>query len=210
MASREVVRHAVSIAGRVLEAGVSGVLPARPVGGALVRITAGPSEFTVWLSRKAQAYGNAWKTLAGRPDQARTAGDGHFYFLDLPDGQYTLRASVPGAGTRYAEVEGQASVSRDEHGRPVLPPQVLTLPRTSVQGQVTCNGAPVSMAGVRVRGGEERTFADGAGQYALAGIETGSRTLLAAAQGCVPAERTVTLSTPGAVVTVDFALAAVP
>ncbi len=38
--------------------------------------------------------------LVDRPEEARTAWDGHFHFMDLPAGQYTLRLSAHG----YQEV----------------------------------------------------------------------------------------------------------
>jgi hypothetical protein len=39
--------------------------------------------------------------LAKRLDRTSTATDGYFHFLDLPDGDYTLIASLPGVGIRY-------------------------------------------------------------------------------------------------------------
>lgn len=62
----EAIHRQVSIAGNV-----SAVGSGQPLGGALV-------------------------TLAGRPERTRTAPDGHFHFMDLPVGEYTLQVSAPG------------------------------------------------------------------------------------------------------------------
>ena len=90
----ETVRHQVAIAGRVTD-----------------------GQTAHWLGAALSDHGRARRVhdLAehactpvragvGEPDrayQALTAIDGHFHFLDLPDGQYTLTASLPGYGSRY-------------------------------------------------------------------------------------------------------------
>src|SRR5947209_8433343 len=93
--SVEVVRHRVVIAGRIADA-----LSGQPLAGARVEITGAPAAFTSLLALRAMA-GDRWATLAERPDRTSTARDGHFHFLDLPAGAYTLTVSLPDAGSRY-------------------------------------------------------------------------------------------------------------
>ncbi len=106
-----IVRHQVAIAGRVIDEQTG-----RTIAGAQITITQMPPEFKDRLEVMAKVDGARWKTLAARPDHTRTAADGCFYFLDLPDGQYTVTASVPAVGRRYGTGKAQARVSVDEEG----------------------------------------------------------------------------------------------
>jgi hypothetical protein len=47
-----------------------------------------------------------------RPDCTHTAADGLFFFIDLPDGDYTLAASLAGMRRRYGQGQATATVSR--------------------------------------------------------------------------------------------------
>ena len=202
MTQWETVRHQVAIAGQVSDA--QGNVP---LGGARVRITSGPAVFTNWLAVHALQYGEAWATLPKRPDQVLTAADGHFHFMDLPNGQYTLTVSLPGAGTRYGSAQVQATVSRNAQGKITMAASDIALPPTTIKGRVNGPGnANVAMAKIRVQGSGEQTFSDGQGRYLLTGLETGSRTVLVTAQGFRPLSRPVTLTAAGAVQTLDFAL----
>ncbi|MGA7412016.1 MAG: carboxypeptidase regulatory-like domain-containing protein [Bryobacteraceae bacterium] len=172
-------RHQVAIAGKVTYAGTG-----RSIEGASVQ-AAGPSAV-----------------------RTRTAPDGLFYFLDLPDGRYTVRASIPGAVSRYATGKGDAEVSRDKSGRIRMATVEIGLAGTTVKGKITAPGhkAGLAMAEVRIKGSGERVFSDAQGQYVLAGIEPGNRTVLVYAQGYKPASHPVKLKEPGAIETVNFAL----
>jgi hypothetical protein len=189
----EVARHQVAIAGRVTDRQTG-----RPIGGARVKITAGPQAFTKWLAVYALQYGDRWATMADRPDQTRTAADGHYHFLDLPDGDYTLTASLPEAGSRYGTAETQATVERDAQGNLTLTPADITLPPTTLKGRVTGQGAgPVVMAEMRMQGSGECAFTDAQGRYLLAGLETGTRTVIVSARGYQPESTAVLLSPAG-------------
>ena len=202
MIQSETVRHQVAIAGRVTDAQST-----RALGGALVRITAAPTEFTTWLNVHALQYGTKWATLLERPDQAVTAADGHFHFMDLPDGQYTLTAWLPGSGSRYGAAPVQATVARTAQGKITLAVSDLALPPTTLKGNISGPSAvKVVMAQVRVNGSGERTYTNSQGQYLLAGLEVGNRTVSVTAQGFQPVTQTVTLGTAGGERTLNFSL----
>ena len=142
-----------------------------------------------------------------RPDIVRSRPDGHYHYLDLPDGQYTLGVTLPGAGTRYATAAAQASVVRAPNGRLTLALVDVALTSTTVQGTITNgNAAPVRMATVRIKGSGEQTFSDAQGKYTLSGLEVGSRTLIVSARGYETVTQTVTFDQPGAVQTVNVTL----
>jgi hypothetical protein len=197
-----IVRHAVAIAGRVTEAQTG-----KPVSGARVRITDGPPAFTKWLAARAKEYGRRWAAMDERPDRALSRGDGHFHFLDLPDGTYSLEATLPGSGSRFGTAEAAATVSRDAEGHINLAAAAISLPATTIKGQITGqDDAPVVMAEVRVKGSGERVFTDTQGRYLLGGLEAGERRVDVAAPGFQPASSTATLGEAGALLTLDVVL----
>jgi carboxypeptidase family protein len=198
----ETVRHQAAITGRVTDAQLI-----RPLGGARVRISAGPAAFMNWLAIHALQYEDTWATLTERPDQKKTAADGHFHFMDLPNGQYTLVASLPDTGNRYGTAQVQASVSRDANGHIAMAISDIALSPTTIKGKVTGpSAANIMMAKVQIQGSGEQTFSDSQGRYLLTGLETGARTVLVSAQGFQSSSRAVTLGSAGLVQTVDFTL----
>lgn len=88
----EIIRHRVAIGGRIADEGK------RPVGGVRVTLRAGP------VRRHEQERGTAGaaKDLLNIPAQcpvrACSRTDGLYFFLDLPEGQYTVRALDPRSG----------------------------------------------------------------------------------------------------------------
>lgn len=183
MITLEQVRHQVAIVGRVTDAQTGG-----SIAGALVTITNAPS-----------------------PQKTLTAADGHFHFLDLPDGQYTLTTTLPGAGSCYGTAQVTVVVARDAQGNIKMASADMALPSTTVKGQITGqSNAPVVMAQVRVKGSGEQTFSDAHGRYLLNALETGSRTVLVTAQGYQSASQTVQITQPGSVQTLNFALVPSP
>jgi len=200
----QIARHRVTIAGRVLDASTE-----KPVADALVSITAMPEVFEKKLANASLAYGSRWNALQQRPDKARTRKDGLFYFLDLPDGNYSLSASLPGYGKRYGQAQQPAVVSRDNEGNIRAAFVALSLQPTAVSGKVTGpnHKSGVVLAEVRVKGSGERAFTDEEGLYMVAGIEPGKRMLLVSAQGYQPQSKAVTLSDAGTSQKLNFSLA---
>lgn len=175
-------RHQVAIAGRLTDA-VTG----RALAGGRVELTSVPAAFAEWLAARALGAGSGWESLPVRPDRAPVEADGHFHFLDLPDGQYTVTASLPQSGTRYGTAEVGRTIARDATGTIARQTADLALPPTTVRGRVTGPGAvAVQLACVRVRGGEETTYTDELGDFVLTALEAGSRELLVAAAGFQP------------------------
>jgi hypothetical protein len=187
----------------VLDAGTG-----KPVQGAVVVITGMPDAFKKKLEISALPYGNRWNTMLERPDKTRTRPDGLFYFLDLPDGKYSLSASIPSCGGRYGTVEQPATVSRSAGGDTKIGFVKCALPPTLVKGKITASGhkTGVALARVRIKGSGERAFSDAQGQYTVVGIEPGKRTLLVSAQGYREESQACTLGGPGASETLNFAL----
>jgi len=204
MTDWQIARHRVAIAGRVLDASTG-----KAVAAASVSITDMPEAFAKKLALASLAYGDRWNTLPQRPDRTTSREDGLFYFLDLPDGSYTLNASLPGSGKRYGKVEQPTVVSRDNEGNIRRAFVTMTLQPTAVTGKITGpnHKTGVLLAEVRVKGSGERTFSDAQGQYILAGIEPGHRTILVSAQGYMAKAQMVTIPSPGAMQTVNFNLA---
>jgi hypothetical protein len=187
------IRHQAVIAGRVTQ-GQTG----RPLSNALVMITAGPPEFTDLLALKAVQHGRHWESLQNRPDRTRSAADGHFHFLNLPDGQYTLEVSVPGWGSRYGITQAPATVSRNPDSTVNLATVNPVVQPTTIRGRVTNQeGDPVVMAAVQLQGSGERAYSDAQGNYRLLAVETGARTVGASASGFETVSHQVSLLEAG-------------
>jgi hypothetical protein len=210
VAIREKIRHQIAIAGRVTDSHTG-----RAIGGAQIEITAAPAAFTDWLATRARQYGDHWTAMAERPDRTRTARDGHFHFLDLPDGKYTIVASLPGSGTRYGTAQVTARISsetKDGETDITMATADIRLPPTALKGRITdkASGEPVILAEVRMLGSGERTFSDASektkGRYVLTGLETGKRTIQVSAQGYKPDSKTVRFEEAGREKKLDFAL----
>ena len=203
MSEWQIARHQVAIAGRVTDS-----IQGKPLASVEVAITGMPVPFRKKLETLSIQYGERWATMSERPDKTNTRADGLFYFLDLPDGKYTVSASLPSAGRRYGAAQGSATVSRDTEGRLKMASVNLALQPTTVNGKITATGhkAGVMMAEVRVKGSGERAFSDAQGQYILSGIEPGKRTVLVLKQGFRAASQLVTIAEPGGLHTANFAL----
>lgn len=178
----EIRRHQAAIAGRMVDAETG-----KAMSGARVTVTVGPL---------------SWESLSG--------DDGHFHFLDLPDGAYGVTASYPPGGSRYGIAQVDAVVGRDGTGRIQLATADLSLPATTVRGRIIRPGGQgVVMAEIVLEGSGERTYSAADGHYALVGVEAGLRRVRVRAQGFQPAMREVTLAAAGAVATLNLTLISV-
>ncbi len=199
----EIISHAVAISGQVTDIQTDNL-----IAGARIDIINGPSEFLSMVDLQAKSYGRRWQTMQDRPDRKISTGDGHFHFMDLPDGTYTLEAMLPGAGSRYGTVQTIASVSRDSLGQLIMTTVELDLPPTTLRGEITdqSSGDPIVMAQVTINGSNESTYSDDLGDYVLIGLETGSRTLLVSTRGHQPVSQVVNLASAGTDLTQNIAM----
>lgn len=90
-----------------------------------VELIEAPDSFKRKMQLKALSHGDAWETLARRPDRTQTAEDGSFYFLDLPAGEYQLQATVPKGLTNWTLIPPTEPVTVLESAS--LPPPFITL-----------------------------------------------------------------------------------
>lgn len=203
MSEWEIDRHAVAISGRVTDAQTG-----KAIGGARVEITSAPAAFTAWLALRALPHGSRWATLKERPDRTRTAVDGHFHFMDLPDGDYTLDVTLPDSGSRYGDAQVTATVSRNAEDVILMATANVSLVPTTLKGEITSSdgGDAVVMAEVRVQGSGERTFSGGDGSYLLTSLEAGRRLVSVSAPGYQSVAWQVDIGSAGAVQTLDFVL----
>ena len=104
----EIIRRQVAIGGYVKNKA------REPVTGARLVITAFPKVFTARIAGTRAAAGADWSATDQRPDRTTSRPDGGYFFMDLPNGDYTVRAAIPGSDE---QAEQQVSVSRDPDGR---------------------------------------------------------------------------------------------
>ena len=201
-------RHNISLAGFVCDALTGEILP-----GADVLLTAMPAAFASWvelsktmLGSYQRKLGRRWNSMAERPDRTRSRADGSFYFLDLPDGEYTATVSAPAYGARYGMAEIKVTLPFATTGKTIPDWPLVLLPPTSVQGGITSKKANIGFAHVRVQGSGETTRTDKAGQYRLTRLEPGRRTLLVNAQGYQAVAQEIAISGPGVLQVVNFNL----
>ena len=109
----EPVRHRVVIGGRVVDGKTK-----RPVSGVVVALTAMPETFKVRCAASIAAANQPGSRGAARLDQTRASVAGYYYFLDLPEGPYELKAT--GLGRTPSVGTGKAKVSLDRGGNVVM------------------------------------------------------------------------------------------
>ncbi|MGL5062582.1 MAG: carboxypeptidase regulatory-like domain-containing protein [Microcoleus sp.] len=162
------IRHQVAIAGQVSdkETGLT-------IGNAIVEITAMPDAFEKKRSLQALSYGSEWERLAKRCDRTTTAIDGFFHFIDLPPGEYTLTASLPGAANRYKTAQTKVILpSRDNLNQPKFAVANLTLSPAGIRGKVTdLEGVAIVRVNVKIPDSGESTVTDDKGKFEFIGLE---------------------------------------
>lgn len=138
-----------------------------------VEIIAAPASFQRRLSLKSLSHGQNWDSFSDRPDRTHTAVDGSFYFIDLPPGKYTLKATCPQQSTRLQGVKADVEIRNGEK------PQwkELILATTGIVGQVKIKSSnsnefvPLPQAQVQVVKGSEHTRCDRDGKFQLLNLE---------------------------------------
>ncbi len=103
----EIVRRQVAICGQVVDT------RGHPVSGIHVTIVSMPEAFSNRVSAAASIAGNKPVDTEKGLDRTLTRDDGSFYFLDLPDGKYTLKVSDAQTGSQDQK---ETSVSWDKNG----------------------------------------------------------------------------------------------
>lgn len=205
MVQWERVQSRVAIAGRVTNKQTG-----KAIAGVQVTITEAPEAFTTWLQFKSLEQGNRWNFTAEPPDRTRTAVDGHFHFLDLPEGEYSLTAALPDAGKRYANAQITVTVPCQAEDKTSITIADMMLPPTTLKGKISDQNAdPVVLATVQIKHGTDSTFSNQEGQYLLLGLEaseTYEQTVMVSAQGYQPTSRKVVFSQPGIEKTLNFVL----
>lgn len=178
MLSIDRITHRAALVGRVIDR-----LDQRVLSQATVEIIDAPAAY------KARLAGLRQGRPAASPDRIVTDGDGAFHWLDLPAGDYTLRASL--SDPRYAAATVTASVTAD---RPAS--AELALAPTAVTGTIGADrpAGPLAMVRVRMLDSGEIAFTAADGGFTLSPVEPGAaRVLQLTAQGYATATRTVTL-----------------
>ena len=172
---------------------------------------------TASQSQKLEAVGKIFDFLMARQalanprlDLTLTAVDGLFYWLNLPQGEYSLIASVPSLKRRYGVSKKVTITVADLDKSHSIAD--LTLPSTNLIGKIThsteTKAEPIILAQVQIKGSQESTFSNSQGEYILSELESSkrSRTILVRARGYQAKEETVTLSQPGEQQTLNFEL----
>ena len=189
----ETIVQALSIAGRVIDSRTQ-----QPILNAKVEIIESPPAFQSQQAWNPPEYSVAY-----------TRPDGSYYFTNLPDGAYKLRAS---AEARYGStVTGNLNVSQTRlpNGRLPVAQGDITLVATAIHGRITGAGQPLSgiqhNVRIHLQGDTVYVASGGDGNYRLENLLPGKVTVEATAKNFRPATKTVTL-TAGQDQVVDLAL----
>lgn len=191
----ETITQVVSIIGRIIDSRTQ-----QPILNARVEIIESPPAFQSRAAWNPPEYSVAY-----------TQPDGSYYFTNLPDGAYKLRAS---AGAHYGTAAtGNLNVSRTRqpNGRLPVAQGDMTLAATAIHGRITGAGQPLSgtqnNVRIHVQGDSVYVASNADGTYRLENLLPGKVTVEATAKNFRPATKSVTL-TAGQDQVVDLALQA--
>lgn len=152
------IRHKVAIAGTT-----SDEISKQPIADAVVELLG--QNLHIQMSENGSFYLIDQQTgLVKLPTLLSKIQNGLFYFMDLPNGEYTLKVSAPKLEKRYERVQEKVTV-------PNLQANVQLSP-TRLVGQVkrSDNNEPIAKALVKLGGSEYQTLTNDKGEYILLGI----------------------------------------
>jgi hypothetical protein len=153
------VRHKVAIAGTT-----SDEVTKQPIADAVVELLG--QNLHIQMSENGSFYLiNQQTGLVKLPTSLSKIQNGFFYFMDLPNGEYTLKVSAPKLESRYEPVKEQKVTVPNLQANVQLSP-------TRLVGQVkrSDNNEPIAKALVKLGGSEYQTLTNDKGEYILLGI----------------------------------------
>jgi Carboxypeptidase regulatory-like domain len=153
------IRHKVAIAGTVNDE-----ITKQPIVDAVIELVS--QNLHIHICEEGSFYViDRPKGLIKLPTSLAKIRNGFFYFMDLPDGEYTLKVSAPNLESRYEPVKEQRVIAPNWQFLVQLSP-------TRLIGQVkrSDNNEPIANAVVKLGGSEYQTFTDEKGEYILLGI----------------------------------------
>jgi hypothetical protein len=177
------IRHQVAIAGRVaigyrLTGETEWTLLPQRLAQVQVEIIDAPPIFQKQSELKALGT----TTFRKYSTYAQTTEDGSFYFLDLPEGEYTLKATWSHGYKASRSVEGKTTITAADT------PAWLNLifPTTGIVGQVTqlttqpvdddltanYQPLPVAQAHIQIKGSNHQTWSDRNGEFEFLYLES--------------------------------------
>ncbi|MBM0744177.1 hypothetical protein JOY44_21595 [Phormidium sp. CLA17] len=183
------INHRVAIYGRVaigfkLQGKDNWTLLPQPIQQAQVEIIDAPASFQRRLYLKSLSYGQKWESLSTRLDRASIAVDGSFYFIDLPPGKYTLRATCFQKATILQAAEKVITIVDGEKPSWIdlilittgIVGQVTSIPKVARSGTTSTPEeeseiVPVAYAQVQLQNSGEQTRCDRDGKFQLLNLE---------------------------------------
>lgn len=153
------IRHKVAIAGTA-----SDKVTKQPITDVIVELFG--QDLHIQMSEKGSLYLiNQQTGLVRLPTSLSKIQNGFFYFMDLPNGEYTLKVSAPKLEKRYEKFKEQKITIPNLQANVQLSP-------TQLVGQVkrSDNNEPIAKALVKLGGSEYQTLTNDKGEYILLGV----------------------------------------
>ncbi|GEM_PF-1083852 len=214
----------LTITPRVRQIAIVGQVKDGETGNALrdvaVEITEKPPKFERYCQLQSLQYGSQWDKMTQRCDATLTSIEGYFYFVDIPNGKYTLTFSIPGKNSRYGTTTVQTEVIGDSQNllngteslqnRKILN---ISLIPTTLKGEIKDDdGNAVANAKIKIEGTQENTISNSDGVYRLTQLELpssdssqGEITTIVDGYGYSPITKIATIE-KGKITILDFTL----